>query len=335
MLVRDVMRKTVSVHAEETLQVAALRLKQENIGALPVVEADQVAGMITDRDILVRGAAEGRSMRQTKAREVMSVGTVVCHDKDDLDHALGLMSRNRIHRLPVLDGNEKLVGVLSVNQFRTPSSEPAVFEVVFYKQLPNSIGHVYNVELTRVAVARCSSKAEAVQAAIKEFEKERKAARWDLVADGYDVLERGSKPLQTERVRQRAHELWEQEGRPEGRQDEHWARACRELQMEEQDSFVENTGVAEQEKPIPIIPAEKAEKASAPFNEEVKDTNEGVEDTTMWKSQDKKPEKQIKIIPADEKPDPLGRKIESLPLNKIKAGYDYALGKGGNRKFRA
>ena len=57
MLVRDVMRKTVSVQAEETLEVAALRLKQENVGALPVVEADQIAGMLTDRDILLRGPA--------------------------------------------------------------------------------------------------------------------------------------------------------------------------------------------------------------------------------------------------------------------------------------
>ncbi len=226
MLVCDVMRKTVSVHAEETLEVAALRLKQENVGALPVVEADRIAGMITDRDILMRGPAGGRSMRNTKAREAMSVGTVACHDTDDLDHALGLMSRNCIHRLPVLDGDEKLVGVLSLNQLRTPSSEPAAFEVVFYKQIPNSTGHVHNVELTRVAVARGSSKAEAVQAAIKEFEQERKGVRWDLVADGYDVLERA---LQTERIRQRAHELWEQEGRPEGRQNEHWARACREI----------------------------------------------------------------------------------------------------------
>ena len=182
----------------------------------------------------LRGLAGGRSMKHTKVREVMSVRTVACHDTDDLDHALGLMSRSCIHRLPVLDGNEKLVGVLSLNQFRTPSSEPAAFEVVFYKQLPNSTGHVYNVELTRIAVARGSSKAEAVQAAIKKFEHERKAACWDLVADGYDVLERGSKPPQTERIRQRAHELWEQEGRPEGRQDEHWARACREIQMEDQ-----------------------------------------------------------------------------------------------------
>ena len=233
MLVYDVMRKTVSVHAEETLEVAALRLKQKNIGALPVVEADQVVGMITDRDILLRGPAGGRSMKHTKAREVMSVGAVACHDTDDLDHALGLMIRNCIQRLPVLNGEEKLVGVLSLNQLRTPSSEPAAFEVVFYKQIPNSSGHVYNVELTRVAVARGLSKAEAVQAAIKEFEQGRKGARWDLVADGYDVLDWAANPLATERIRQRAHEIWEQEGRPEGRQDEHWVRARREIQMVE------------------------------------------------------------------------------------------------------
>jgi CBS domain-containing protein len=233
-LVREMMRKTVSVQAEETLEVAALRLKQENVGALPVVEADQVAGMITDRDILLRGPAGGRSITRTKARDVMSVGAVACHDKDDLDHALGLMSRNRIHRLPVLGDDEKLVGVLSLNQFRMPSSEPAAFEVVFYKQIPNSTGHVYNVELTKVAIARGFSKTEAVQAAIKKFEKERKAASWDLVADGYDVLEHEAKPLQTERIRQRAYELWEEEGRPDGRQEEHWARACREMQMEDQ-----------------------------------------------------------------------------------------------------
>ena len=62
MLVRDVMRKPISVHAEETLEVATLRLKKENVGALPVVEDDQVVGMITDRDILLRGFPEGRNI---------------------------------------------------------------------------------------------------------------------------------------------------------------------------------------------------------------------------------------------------------------------------------
>ncbi len=172
-------------------------------------------------------------MQHTKTREVMSIGTVACHDRDDLDYALELMSRNHIHRLPVLDSNEQLVGVLSANLFRAPSSEPAAFEVIFYKQLPNSSGHVHNVELTRIAVARGNSKEEAVQVAIKEFEQERKVSRWDLLADGYEVSERAARPSQIERIRQRAQELWEQEGRPDGRQDEHWAKACREIQMEE------------------------------------------------------------------------------------------------------
>jgi CBS domain-containing protein len=176
MLVREVMRKPVAVRAEETLQAATARLKQENVGALPVVEGDQLVGMITDRDILLRGGGEGRSIARTKARQAMSIAPLVCHDGDALDHALAVMRSNHVQRLPVLDQNEKLVGVLSVNDFSAPLSDPTAIEVVFYKQLPDSTGHVHNVELSRVAVARCSSKSEAVQAAIREFEEHRRRA---------------------------------------------------------------------------------------------------------------------------------------------------------------
>ena len=186
MLVRDVMRKPISVHAEETLEVATLRLKKENVGALPVVEDDQVVGMITDRDILLRGFPEGRNIH-TKTRESMSVGPMICHEDDTLEHALGLMSHNHVRRLPVLDHNEKLVGILSVNELTAPSSKPAALEVVFYRQLSDSTGHIHNVQLTRVAVARGRSRSEAVQAAIEQFEKEYSATNWSLVADGYDI----------------------------------------------------------------------------------------------------------------------------------------------------
>jgi len=98
------------------------------------------------------------------------------------------------------------------------------------------------------------------------------------------------------------------------------------------DSFVENTGVAEQEKQVPVVAVEKAEIASVPLVEEVKDTNEGVEDT-MWKSQER--EKQVKIVRmAEENPDLLGRRIAKLPLNEMKAGYDYAFGKGKTNQRR-
>ena len=189
-LVRDVMRKPISVHAEETLEVATLRLKKENVGALPVVEGDRVVGMITDRDVLLRGFPEGRNIH-AKTRESMSVGPILCHEEDALEHALELMSHNHVRRLPVLDHNEKLVGILSVHDLTAPSSKPAALEVLFYKQLPDSTGHVHNVRLTRVAVARGHSRPEAVQAAIDEFEKERNVAHWSLIADGYDVLPTG------------------------------------------------------------------------------------------------------------------------------------------------
>ncbi len=64
-------------------------------------------------------------------------------------------------------------------------------EVVFYRQLPDSAGHVHNVQLTRVAVARGHSRSEAVQKAIREFEKERNVTHWSLIAHGYEVLPAG------------------------------------------------------------------------------------------------------------------------------------------------
>jgi CBS domain-containing protein len=256
MLVREVMRKPVAVQAEETLQAATARLKQENVGALPVVESDQVVGMITDRDILLRGGGEGRSIASTKARQAMSITPLICHEGDALDHALAVMRSNHVRRLPVLDQNEKLVGVLSVNDLSEPLSDPPAIEVVFYKQLPDSIGHVHNVELTRVVVARCSSKSEAVQAAIREFEKAQKATRWNLVADGYDVLEHKPRLFEREqRIRERAHALWEREGRPEGRNEEHWEQACREIDMEEHAAETGAAGAYEN-----VTPGEAAAK---------------------------------------------------------------------------
>jgi CBS domain-containing protein len=190
MLVRDVMKKPISVHAEETLEVATLRMKEEDVGALPVVEDDQVVGMITDRDVLLRGFPEARNIH-TKTRESMSVHPILCHEDDTLERALELMSDNHVQRLPVLDQKENLVGILSVNDLTASSSKPAALEVVFYRQLPDSTGHVHNVELTRVAVARGHSRSEAVQAAIEEFEKERNVTRWSEIAHGYDILPAG------------------------------------------------------------------------------------------------------------------------------------------------
>ncbi len=101
------------------------------------------------------------------------------------------MSHTHVRRLPVLDHNEKLVGILSANDLTAPSSKPVALDVLFYRQLPDMTGHIHNVQLSRVAVARGHSRSEAVQAAIEEFEKERNATHWSLIAHGYDILPAG------------------------------------------------------------------------------------------------------------------------------------------------
>ncbi len=97
------------------------------------------------------------------------------------------------------------------------------------------------------------------------------------------------------------------------------------------DTLVENTGVTEQEKQIQAVPTENEKQVQAPI--ENAETVIGLlseEDTTVWKSQGREPD--IKIVRAEEKPDPLGRKATNLPLNEMKAGYDYAFGKGKTKR---
>ena len=66
----------------------------------------------------------------------MSIRPVLCHEEDALEHALELMSHNHVRRLPVLDHDEKLVGILSVDDFMAPSFQPAALEVLFYSSCP-------------------------------------------------------------------------------------------------------------------------------------------------------------------------------------------------------
>ena len=96
------------------------------------------------------------------------------------------------------------------------------------------------------------------------------------------------------------------------------------------DTYVENTGAAEQEKQIQVVPTENEKQIQVPI-ENADTAGAPLDDTAEWNSQGEEPAQDIKIVRA-EKPDPLGRKTTNLPLNKIKAGYDYAFGKGKTRR---
>jgi predicted transcriptional regulator len=88
MLVREMMKEPIGVQAGETLEAAARKLKNDNIGALPVCQDTTVIGMLTDRDITMRGVASERDVSQMTAREAMSAEVLFCFADDQVEQAL-------------------------------------------------------------------------------------------------------------------------------------------------------------------------------------------------------------------------------------------------------
>ncbi|HVY56775.1 MAG TPA: CBS domain-containing protein [Xanthobacteraceae bacterium] len=101
------------VKPNDTLQQAARKMGEIDAGILPVTENDRLVGMITDRDIAVRGVAQGCSP-DTLVRDVMSSEVLYCFDDDEIDDVVQNMSDIKVRRLPVLDRNKRLVGIVSL-----------------------------------------------------------------------------------------------------------------------------------------------------------------------------------------------------------------------------
>ena len=115
MTIRDAMTApVVRIHPKETVWVAARMLERENIGALPVCGSDgRLCGVVTDRDIVIRCLAAGRSPSTTAVEEIMTTAVVSARPDMDLELAAGLMGRRQIRRLPVTE-NGRLCGMLSL-----------------------------------------------------------------------------------------------------------------------------------------------------------------------------------------------------------------------------
>jgi CBS domain-containing protein len=91
----------------------AKKMRKLDVGSIPVGENDRLIGMVTDRDIICRGLANGGDVSKLTARDVMTEGIVYCRDRDSIDDALGIMESKQIRRLPVIDDNKRMVGILS------------------------------------------------------------------------------------------------------------------------------------------------------------------------------------------------------------------------------
>lgn len=114
MKISEVMtREVATVSADQSAQEAATFMLQGDAGSIPVTEGDRLIGMITDRDIAVRGVANGRGP-DTPVRELMSEGLVCAREDDDIDDVAMRMSEAQVRRLPVIDESENLVGIVSL-----------------------------------------------------------------------------------------------------------------------------------------------------------------------------------------------------------------------------
>jgi CBS domain-containing protein len=115
MRVDEVMTEQVEVaETYMMLDEAAELMRASNVGALPVVEGDRLLGVITDRDIVVRAIAHGDDPSQTTVGETMTSNGVASCEEHPIERAMGLMSEHQVRRLPVVDGEQRLVGMVSL-----------------------------------------------------------------------------------------------------------------------------------------------------------------------------------------------------------------------------
>jgi CBS domain-containing protein len=115
MNVSEVMSSDVYVSSpDDTLQTAAQTMADLDTGVLPVGDGDRLVGMITDRDIVIRGVAKALDAESATIRDVMTSGVCYCFDDEDVEDAAQQMAELQVRRLPVLNRAKRLVGIVSL-----------------------------------------------------------------------------------------------------------------------------------------------------------------------------------------------------------------------------
>ncbi|PWC52317.1 CBS domain-containing protein [Azospirillum sp. TSO22-1] len=124
MKIREIMTRQVETVSPDTpLKEAARMMRDADIGFLPVGENDRLVGTLTDRDIAVRAVADGRDPNNAKVRDAMSAGTEYVFEDQDTAEAATIMSEKQIRRLPVVNRDKRLVGVVAIGDLATRTDD--------------------------------------------------------------------------------------------------------------------------------------------------------------------------------------------------------------------
>lgn len=131
MKVKDVMHTGVEwVSPDTPVADVAKKMREHDVGAIPVGEDDRLIGMVTDRDITIRAVAGDKDISELSAREVMTSGVVYCRDTEDVGDAIRIMESKQIRRLPVIDENKRMVGIIALGDISHSGSRDLAAEVM-------------------------------------------------------------------------------------------------------------------------------------------------------------------------------------------------------------
>lgn len=124
MKVRDIMSKNVEIVSPDALlHEVAKKMQQSDCGSVLVAREDRLVGVITDRDLALRCVAESHHPAETNAEQVMTKEILYCRDSDELEEVALNMTKNKVRRLPVMDKDKRLVGIISLGDLAVHSTD--------------------------------------------------------------------------------------------------------------------------------------------------------------------------------------------------------------------
>ena len=116
-----------------TVKKVAQLMKRGNIGSVPIVEDEQtrtLVGIVTDRDLALKIVAKGRDANTTKVEKVMTRQVVTCRAEDDVQKALDVMAKNQLRRIPIVDDDNRIVGIIAQADVATRVNQPEITATV-------------------------------------------------------------------------------------------------------------------------------------------------------------------------------------------------------------
>ena len=126
MVINEVMTRDVKIAAPtDDLQHAAQLMEKDDFGSLPVGENDRLVGMLSDRDIAIRAVARGLSPQECTVRDIMSGDVKYVFDDESIEDAAKMMGQLQVRRLPVLNRDKRLVGIVSLGDLALSKAKPA------------------------------------------------------------------------------------------------------------------------------------------------------------------------------------------------------------------